>query len=288
MQEPQSPTPSRSRLVFPQATLAEWISALASVATLGVGVWAFFFSSASQALVDYLHSELASRNNKIISLEAQEARLHLAVSQREAELSSLGKKTAELQGDLAQLSSQRERLQQQISQLEVERSALTARVAEAATDLLRSQFSMVREKLVGKLTSTLVVTWPLRLSDELYSAQGIRPRKATLWGDYLQFLRDEADKLASTEKELGKIVIEKFVNHCGHLSNVSIDIPALKAPNVEVDYRAYAALSDDERKSYDAEIARKRREVSQKFDALNIQIQKRDQEIESCLRSVVQ
>ncbi len=72
----------------------QWVSAVCAAIVALVAIYALFFSATSQMLVAYLHSELALRNSKIASLEAQEQQLRLLISKREIELGTIEQRLA--------------------------------------------------------------------------------------------------------------------------------------------------------------------------------------------------
>lgn len=181
--------------------LPPWISATSAVVATIVGVWVLFFSPASRALVDYLHSEITARNNRIIILETRESELNASVSSREAELKSLG--------------SQRDSLQQQIVKSEAERKDLLARVAEINLELSKKEFLLVKQEIATTLAGTIGNLLPFRLIDEAYSEKGTRPRREELWTGRLEYMRSVVEKLPDREKSLGREVIQRFIEQCG-------------------------------------------------------------------------
>lgn len=276
--------PGRRNPRFPPANLPQWISAGTSVVTVSVALWALFFSPASQALVQYLQSELASRNYKIADLEAQESLLHLAVGRREQELNALGSKANELQGQLTGLASQRDQLQRQIVNLESERDLLASQIKDVDTKLGHTEFSLVKEKLAAQLSSRIIVVWPYNIMDEAYSPHGIRPRKEVLWGAYVSSMREKVNTLTPTEQELGNTVITNFINQCGQLSTISFDIPRLKT--IQADFTKRNSLNDLDVKKYDDEIEKNNQDVSKKLDEIEKRVLTAEQDIENCLKGV--
>jgi chromosome segregation ATPase len=125
-----------------------------------LAIYGLFFSTTSQALVSYLQSELAVRNQRIASMELREQQLQLSISQTQVTL-----------GDL---NEQRAGLERQVADLNAEREALSRKAESLGSTLSSTEFSLVREKISAKLASTIVSTLSLNLDTELWSAQGVQ------------------------------------------------------------------------------------------------------------------
>ena len=55
----------------------QWMSAVCALALAALAIYGLFFSQTSQALVSYLQSELAVRNQHIATMELREQQLQL-------------------------------------------------------------------------------------------------------------------------------------------------------------------------------------------------------------------
>jgi DNA repair exonuclease SbcCD ATPase subunit len=268
------------------SSLAQWVSAITAVGVAFFGIWAFFFSPASTALINYLHSELAVRNSRIVELEARERDLQSSIGNREKELARIEQKTGQLQADVSALSDQRDLLQRQISAAEQERSRLEEQAKALAANLSRSEFQLVKEKIYTTLSSTIVSTVPLRLSSEFYSAEGVKPRKVSIWPDYLDLIRSSIAKLSEKERPLGQEVLKAFLSQCGGLRNGFVALPALKSS--KVDYSEYLRLNDEQRKQWDIQAAQKKTDALKQLDALSERIRALDDQIRVCFSGVKQ
>ena len=244
----EAPKPESAKKHFEIGNLSQIVSALSAVIVAGIAIYALFFSPASQMFVAYLHSELALRNSKIAAMELQEHQLRIQISQRETELRSI---------------------EQQITSL--------------GSNLSRSEFERVREKIKGELFgSKLLIVWPLNLVDEYFSKNGIRPRKEFLMQQYLEDARTTIEQFPKPEQELAYRVLQAFTEQCAHL-NKAIDIPALKHPGLDVD----AYLGSGDSKKYLANHQEVEAGADSKRDALSRRIFDAEDEIGKCLSSVL-
>jgi septal ring factor EnvC (AmiA/AmiB activator) len=181
-------------------SVPQWISAFSSLVVASIAIWALLFSSTSEALVKYLHSELATRNIQIATLEAREQKLQVSVESREKELSIIEQKSSALVGDLANLTEQRDTLQRQVANIESERNRLVTRVDEIGSNLSQTEFSLVKERIRAELSGKIVSTIPFHVGHNL--AQGARLKKPEVWTDYLDFIRSTANKLPEKDRTL--------------------------------------------------------------------------------------
>ncbi len=104
----------------------QWISALCAFALAALAIYGLFFSQTSQALVSYLQSELAVRNQRIATLELREQQLQASVKSAEANLSGL--------------ADQKTAAEKQIAQLNSEQRALSSKVKELGATLSTTEF----------------------------------------------------------------------------------------------------------------------------------------------------
>lgn len=191
--------------------LAQWVSAVCALVVAGIAIWGVFFSPTSQALVSYLQSELAVRNNRIAGLELRERDLQQSVAAARSDLGVLAKQKAELAAQVAGLNSERE--------------SMSRRVAELRDNL---EFAAVREKIGTELFSKLVSTIPFDLRRQLEEPNGIRPRNVRIWDDYLRFVEQTAESLTQSDRALGRKVAAAFAAQCITLSKIVVSVPALR------------------------------------------------------------
>jgi hypothetical protein len=221
--------PTKSRLAKFIDALPNWMSATSAVVVAVIAVWAVFFSPASEALVNYLHSELADRNVQISKLERREETLRLDIRDRESRLVELRRRGTLLQGNIDRLSTDRDELEDHVFRLDKERIRLEELLKEAQSHLSTAEFATVKEKLAGLLASLIVVSWPITLINEVYSAEGSRERTESLWEPYLNFMKDSvAHRLPVSDKRLGTSVLYSFEKQCSHLANSTIHIGAMR------------------------------------------------------------
>lgn len=256
MRNPPEQQPSKKRWY---ELLPPWISATSAIVATIVGVWVLFFSPASKALVDYLHSEITVRNNRIMFLEAHENELRTSISNRETELKSLG--------------IQRDSLQQQIAKDEAERNDLRARLDTIKVEVAQKEFLLVKQEIATMLAGTIGDLLPLSLVDEAYSEKGTRPRREEMWTNRLNYIRKLVEQLPEKDKSLGQEVVRRFIEQCEQLSKDFIEIPAIKSPRL---------LSSGDEYQRDQKI------FSQKLDALVQKTISADQKIDTCFKAVVQ
>jgi hypothetical protein len=171
----------------------QWLSAGCAFILASLAIWGLFFSKTSQALVSYLQSELTIRNQRISAIELRERELQLSISAA--------------QQDLAALVGKRAELETQVSQLRIEQENLSKKVGELGSMLSTAEFFLVREKVNSEIGSRLSELAVLRitLSDDLFAAQGVRPRTIKPWDSFVGRIKSIADKLAGSRGGLGKL-----------------------------------------------------------------------------------
>ena len=91
----------------PPSNWAQLISAATSLITVGLAVYAVFFSRTSQVLIEYLQSELAYRNKVITNLQDTKDSLERNISQKEEEVRNLDKRSSALLSAIATLDKQK-------------------------------------------------------------------------------------------------------------------------------------------------------------------------------------
>lgn len=198
----------------------QWISALCAFALAALAVYGLFFSTTSQALVSYLQSELAVRNQRIAAMELREQQLQTSIAQS--------------QTILTDLNSQKSGLEKQVADLASEREALSKKAENLGSSLSVTEFSLVREKISAKLASTIVTTLSFTLDDELWSAQGVNARIVKPWNDYFTFIKRTAEGLPEPDRALGKSVVTRFIEQCApRYATQSVSIPAIKQAKAE-------------------------------------------------------
>jgi hypothetical protein len=194
----------------------QWVSAICALTLAGLAIYGLFFSSTSQAIVGYLQSELAIRNQRIAGLELRERELQTSVS------------TAQL--DLKGLAEQKENLQRQVASLNAEQQALSTKISELGKTLSTTEFSLVKEKIGAELSSKIVSTISFSLQREIVKPEGVRGRTEKPWDDYLDFIRKTVDRLPERDRPVARAVVANFAQQCQRLSNVGIQIPSLRPP----------------------------------------------------------
>jgi hypothetical protein len=203
----------------------QWVSAICALTLAGLAIYGLFFSSTSQALIAYLQSELAIRNQHIAGLELHERELQQSIS------------TA--LSDLKGLAVQKETLQRQVASLNAEQQRLSTKNAELGNTLSTTEFSLVKEKIGAELSSKTVSTIDVTLEHELEEQpEGVRGRTERPWDDYLDFIRKTADRLPERDRPVASAVVTNFAKQCQRLSSVVIQIPSLRPPK-DADYAPY-------------------------------------------------
>jgi hypothetical protein len=236
----------------------QWVSAICALALAFLAIYGLFFSTTSQALVAYLQSELAVRNQHIAALELRERELQLSV--------------ANAQSNLNGLADQKTLLEKQVALLNTEQESLTQKVKDLGSTLSKTEFSLVKEKIGAKLSSTIGSTLFLR-EDELYKPEGVRARSERPWDGQLSYIREIAEGLLpERDRPLARNVVVNFARQCERYSKIIIQIPALKIPK-DADFSAY-------------DFNRDKHPISLRLTALNKQLEKVGKDIEDCFHSV--
>lgn len=215
--------------------VAQWLSAICA---LGLAIFTinglFFSRSSSQELIAYLQSELALRNQRIAALEARERELQLSVTNAQSSF-----------GDLAR---QKAMLEKQV------------------------EFSLVKEKMGARLSSTIGRAIALRLVEESDRPEGVRARTERPWDAHLSRVRETAEQLPEGDRPLARAVVANFVQQCGRLSSAAIQIPALRIPK-DADVSAYSNERD-------------KHPVVSRLNALAKQVEKLERDIDVCFLSL--
>ena len=236
----------------------QWISALCAFALAALAIYGLFFSQTSQALVSYLQSELAVRNQRIATLELREQQLQASVKSAEANLSGL--------------ADQKTAAEKQIAQLNSEQRALSSKVKELGATLSTTEFSLVREKIGTKLASTIISPVNIFLAEDLYKPEGVKARTIRPWDSHLKFIKETADALEERDRKLAAQVVANFIEQCDRLSKLVIQIPNLKIPR-DADLSVY---------NYD----RSKHPTFVRLEGLIDQISKTERGIEACFSTV--
>jgi hypothetical protein len=237
--------------------IPQGVSAICAVALACLAIYGFFFSAASQALVSYLQSELAVRNQHIAALELREQELQRSVASTQSNLSGLTEQKASLEKQVAQLNAEQETVSQKVKDL------------DAA--LSKTEFSLVKERIGAKLSSTIGPTLFLQ-PDELYKPEGVRARSERPWDGQLSYIREIAEGLPERDRGLARNVVANFARQCERYSTITIQIPALRIPK-DADFAAY-------------DYNRDKHPISLRLTALNKQLEKVGRDIEDCFHSV--
>jgi hypothetical protein len=115
---------------------------------------------------------------------------------------------------------------------------LSQKISELGANLLTTEFSLVREKISAKLSSTIVSTLAFNLSDELDKPEGVRARTERPWDGHLSYIQKTVEGLPERDRPLGRTIVANFIRQCDRFSKIVIQIPALKIPKDE-DYSRY-------------------------------------------------
>ena len=215
----------------PASNWAQIISALSSILTVLVAVYAIFFSNASQTLINYMKSEIESRNVRIVDLEAARHRLQADILLREREIQDLDVRSRDLRQTVAALEGNKDELANALEKLLEQKNNLEAVVDSLRSRSLRNEFAYVREKLAYGSGVVLVVTWPLNIIGGETSG---RARRETLWPQYIEFYRQEARKLPANEIVIANQVLEKFEVKCARFRDIVFNIPDFRGLSSEV------------------------------------------------------
>ena len=142
------------------------------------------------------------------------------------------------QSNLNGLTAQKQLLEKQVAQLNAEQEAVSQRVKDLGTTLSNTEFSLVKEKIGAKLSSTVGPTLTHDLTRELDKAEGIRARIERPWDGHSSYIKKIADELSERDRPLGRNVIDNFIRQCDRLSKIVVQIPVLRIPK-DADYSAY-------------------------------------------------
>ncbi|NVN85760.1 MAG: hypothetical protein HXX15_06685 [Rhodopseudomonas sp.] len=235
----------------------QWISALCALALAALAIYGLFFSTTSQALVSYLQSELAIRNQRIAGLELREQQLQLSVNTAQSTLRELADKKAVAEKQVAALNAEQETLSQKVRDL--------------GLNLSNAEFSLVREKITAVLAST-ITPLDIILSDQLDTPEGVRAVVKRPFDEQSAYIKEIAGNLPERDRPLAEKVIASFRQQCSRFSAVVISIPAMRIPKGE-DFSQY---------NWD----RSRHPLAIKLQDLVKQVEKARTDIEACFRAV--
>jgi hypothetical protein len=240
----------------------QWVSAICAFALTVLAIYGLFFSTTSQALVSYLQSELAVRNQRIAGLELREQQLQLSVKNAESNLGGLSEEKSELE--------------KQVATLRVEQESYSKRVQELGSTLSGTQFSLAREKVGVKLASGLseLAVIRIHLGSDWLTPDGVRARMVRPWQSYLNSVEKAVADLPEADRAIARTVLEKFVQQCGRYSSVVVQIPALRVPP-GADFSSY----DNDRDKHPVAIRAK---------GISKQIEQAENDIEACFKAVKQ
>jgi hypothetical protein len=79
---------------------------------------------------------------------------------------------------------------------------------------------------------------------------------------------------------MGREILRKIEEQCGHLGKVVIDVPAIK--HQMPDYAGYSQMTDQQRKKYDDDVAKRDSEIDKRYKALDQKIKSTTDELEKC------
>lgn len=239
----------------------QWLSAVCAIVLASLAIWGIFFSETSQALVTYLQSELAVRNQRIATLELREQELQLSIATARQNLRGLAEQKAELG--------------KQVSQLKTEQDSLQTKVTQLGSTLANTEFSLIRERINSEMSSGLSELAVLRitLSDDLFTAQGVRPRIIKPWDSFVRAIRRASEKLTDRDKVLAEIVIEKFLQQCARYKEAMVQIPAMRIPK-DADFSQYNYNRD-------------KHPIAIRLETFGKRIEKIERDIHDCFNAVV-
>lgn len=235
------------------------IVSAACAATLAVlAVYGLFFSQTSQALVSYLQSELAVRNQRIAALELREQQLQASVKGAEANLTGL--------------AEQKAIAEKQVAQLNAEQHLLSQKVREMGASLSTTEYSLVREKIGKQLASTILEPVNIFLAEDLFKPEGVKARSVRPWDAHLAFIKETASKLPDRDRKLSAQVIADFIEQCARFSKIAVQIPNLRIAR------------DDDLSVYNFE--RSKHPTYLRLEALVEQMGKVGRDIEACFNTI--
>jgi hypothetical protein len=266
----------------PQSNWAQITSAVATVFTLLLAVWALFFSPASQTIVDFLQSELTIRNSKISELEKTADNLRNEIEVRENRLVSLSQ-------EIEKSTNESKRLAKENSVLSVRKKELESEVAAQVEELenytksyeaLRIRF--IASKLYAMMRGALVSVDKFRTT----GVEDIPEMKINVWSDYTTFAQASLAKLKGEERKIGAEVIRRFLRKCERLGDRTIAIGPLKAPKSPYNTDIFLVSSTEEQnrlsKNYKNQLENFQKETGKLFN----RILKVEEAVEECMQSI--
>ena len=226
------------RVARPPSNWAQLISAGTALVTVALAIYALFFSSASQALIQYLQSELAYRNKVISNLQDTKDNLERSISARELQFQKLTAEANELQSSIASLAKQRSEAEAQVRSLKEEQSVLSQAVIEARSRSTQNEFSYIKERLVGRSEAVIVAPWTLTIIEDEKQTSA---RRETLWPQYLAFYRKTAASFPDAQRSTAERIVSLFEKQCARFRTMVFDIPV---PVRRADANSFERLED--------------------------------------------
>lgn len=205
----------------PKSNWAQIASAVISFATVALAFYALFFSSASQVVIQYLQSELTSRNQRIMNLESTKESLERSISVKESNIELLDKKSSELQLSISQYEAQKMDMEKRLQALREEQEFLQRAAAEARKQSTQNEFSYIKEKIYSSTNSIFIMTWPIRIIGEKRTSV----KRETVWPHYFNYYKSSVAKFPENERVLGERILALFERKCGRFKQIVFDIP---------------------------------------------------------------
>jgi hypothetical protein len=273
----------------PLSNWAQILSAITSIATSIVTVWALFFSPASQTVIDFLQSELTIRNSRIVSLEDSTKKLNDEVQSRQAQLTELENKITIATASEKIIKDTNLQLEIDNKRLSAERNAIENEVEITKKELnnyakiydgLRLQY--IAGKFYAKMQGVVVSTEAFRIID----LDGLPRTQVNLWGDYTSFVKEYLNEFKGEEKKIATEIAGRFVKNCRQIGDNVIVVGPIKSPHIPYQDENFLQLSSVEQdrlsQKYQNELGlfqkEKDREVKRVFGA--------EEKIRECMRSI--
>lgn len=237
------------------------VSAACALALALLAFYGVFFSQTSQDVVRYLQSELALRNSRIATLEQTEQDLQRSILSSQSSLNGLSEQKAELEKQVANLKTAQESFSKQVQEL--------------GSMLAGTTFSLIREKISVALADGLSELAVIRIGIEVdWLAKGVRAREIRPWQSHLKSVEQAIAKLPEQDRLMGRSVYDKFVQQCSRYSSIVVQVPALRIdPNLDM------SVYGNDRDKYPVAVRAK---------AVSKQIEKAEEDIQACFKSLNQ
>jgi hypothetical protein len=262
------------------------VSAFASLATTSLAVYAIFFSSASQTLIQYLQSELTVSNYKISTLEEREDKLQREIERREVALNRLTEEVDTLNVEIASLVAEKNFTIGEIGNLHKEREKLGRELSSLEAKLLSSKEAVVKFRLLGDIRSVIVSTKAEEILSEAYSDTGTTPRDIEVWADFEKHLGRLVEKLSGTDRDIGKGLLDKFLRRCSDLHLRRVSVPRIAVPKDSFEMLDYQSMTDVERSEIDAAVSANERIFRESVNSTTSKIRSEEQKIIDCFASL--